>query len=85
MYLGLSDKTPGSVDCNRCIVKVFFPSHKLSDIDLDVTKNTLTADSDTYSLKLFLPQPVDADGGKAKFDSATGVLTVTLPILEQEW
>jgi HSP20 family molecular chaperone IbpA len=57
----------------------------MSDIDLDVTKNMLKAESNEYKLRLYLPQRVDPDKGDAKFDSATFILTVTLPIDEQEW
>ncbi|GMI07173.1 hypothetical protein TrRE_jg4926 [Triparma retinervis] len=85
VYLGLSDKTPGSADCTHLVIKAHFPSHKLSDIDLDVTKNTLTAMSDKYKLKLYLPQPVDPDKGSAKFDSKSGILAVEVPVLEKEW
>ncbi|GMH66029.1 hypothetical protein TL16_g04340 [Triparma laevis f. inornata] len=85
VYLGLSDITPGSTDCTHIVVKAHFPSHALKDIELDVTKNVLTADSDKFRLKVYLPQPVDPDEGSAKFDSKTFVLTVTLPVLEKEW
>mmetsp|Transcript_1218 Transcript_1218/g.2062 ORF Transcript_1218/g.2062 Transcript_1218/m.2062 type:complete len:189 (-) Transcript_1218:15-581(-) len=85
VYLGLSDKTPGSTDCTHIVVKAHFPEHALKDIELDVTKNVLTADSDRFRLKVYLPQPVDPDEGSAKFDSKTFILTVTLPVLEKEW
>ena len=85
VYLGLQDKTPSSTDCTHIVVKAHFPKHKLADIDLDVTKDVLKADSDELSLTLYLPRSVDPDEGSAKFDSAKHILSVELPVLEKEW
>mmetsp|Transcript_26637 Transcript_26637/g.55587 ORF Transcript_26637/g.55587 Transcript_26637/m.55587 type:complete len:185 (-) Transcript_26637:51-605(-) len=85
VYLGLQDKTPSSTDCTHIVVKAHFPQHKLSDIDLDVTKDVLKAVSDSLSLTLYLPTSVDADEGSAKFDSSKGILSVELPVVLKEW
>jgi hypothetical protein len=85
VWLGLSDKDPGSGSCSHLVVKIHFPNHKMSDIDLDVTKDMISAESSKLRLKTYLPTQVDSDNGNAKFDSATFVLTVTLPISEGEW
>jgi len=85
VYLGLADKSPGSSDCDTLVVKVFFPRHKLSDLDLDVKKNSLRVESDKFCLRIYLPQSVNSDEGAAKFDIDTGILSVTLPILYKDW
>lgn len=36
-------------------------------------------------LSLFLPHPVDSDEGKAQFDSDKDTLSVTLPIVRDDW
>ena len=85
VFLGLSDKSPGTSDCSHIVVKAYFDGCKMADIDLDVTKNVLKAESKEYKLRVFLPQAVDFDNGNAKFDPKTCILTVTLPILENDW
>ena len=85
VFLGLSDKSPGTSDCTHIVVKAHFIDCNMKDIDLDVTKNMLKAESDAFKLRIYLPQPVDSDNGSAKFDPETFILTVTLPIAETEW
>lgn len=85
VFLGLSDKSPGTSDCSHIVVKAYFDGCKMADVDLDVTKNVLKAESKEYRLRVFLPQAVDPDNGNAKFDPKTCILTVTLPILENDW
>ena len=85
VFLGLGDKSPGTSDCSHIVVKAFFEGCKMTDIDLDVTKNVLKAESKEYKLRVFLPQAVDYDNGNAKFDPKSFILTVTLPILENDW
>ena len=83
-FLGMAGKTPGSADCTHLVVKVHFPGSTMKDLDLDVTKNRIKAESRTLRLFTYLPMPVDKDKGSAKFDKDTHVLTVTLPIIEEE-
>jgi len=85
VYLGLGDKAPGSSDCDTLVVKVFFPRHKLSEITLDVKKNSLLAESKEYLLRIYLPQSVKEEEGKAKFDTDSYILSVELPILVNDW
>ena len=61
--------SPNTHKHTHTVVKAHFPQHKLSDIDLDVTKDVLKAVSDSLSLTLYLPTSVDADEGSATFDS----------------
>ena len=56
-----------------------------ADLELDVTKSSLRAESKTHKLAIFLPMPVDSDQGKAKWDAKKDTLTVTLPIIRDEW
>ena len=42
VYLGMSEKTPSSLHCDRMVVKVRLPGERLADIDLDVTEQKVT-------------------------------------------
>ena len=79
--LGMSDKTPGSQDCSHLIVKVHFPNSTMKDLDLDVTRNRIRAESKSLKLFTYLPNDVYHEKGNAKFDSSKHVLIVTLPIV----
>ena len=85
VFLGLGEKTPSSTDCTHMTVKVRFPGHQMKDLDLDVTKHKLRAESRTHLLSIFLPHPVDHDQGSAKWDAKKDTLIVTLPIIKDEW
>lgn len=80
-FLGLNDKSPSSSDCTHLIIKVHFPKSTMRELDLDLTKNRIKAESRTHKLFTYLPVNVDHDNGKAKFDSKKEVLIVTLPII----
>lgn len=80
-FLGLGDKTPGSADASHLIVKIHFPGSTMKELDVDVTRERIKAESKTLRLFTYLPVPVDSDNGKAQFDSKKEVLTVTLPII----
>jgi dynein assembly factor 6, axonemal len=45
VFLGLGDRSPSSADCSHMTVKIHFPGHSMKDLDLDVTKNKLRAES----------------------------------------
>mmetsp|Transcript_22243 Transcript_22243/g.22944 ORF Transcript_22243/g.22944 Transcript_22243/m.22944 type:complete len:198 (-) Transcript_22243:33-626(-) len=79
-FFGFSDKTPASWDCTHLVIKIHFPGSRMRDLDLDVTKNRIKAESRTHKLFTYLPVNVFPDKGDAKFDSKKEVLTVTLPI-----
>lgn len=79
-FLGLGDKSPASADCTHITIKIHFPGCAGKDLDLDVTKNRIKAESKTLRLFTYLPVNVDKDKGSAKFDKAKEVLIVTLPI-----
>jgi HSP20 family molecular chaperone IbpA len=64
------------------VVKVHFPGSKMKDLDLDVTKNRIKAESSTLRLFTYLPRSVDHENGSAKFDAKRELLIVTLPIME---
>ena len=50
-----------------------------------VTKTTLTAESSRLKLALYLPQPVHADKGTAKWDDKKKILTISLPVDVDDW
>lgn len=45
VFLGMSDKTPGSQDCTHLVVKIHFPGSTLAELDLNVTKRRIRAES----------------------------------------
>lgn len=45
VYLGMSGKTPSSVDCEAFVVKIVLPGAALADIDLDVTEERICVQS----------------------------------------
>ena len=57
----------------------------IAGVDLDVTSRHLgLVAGDKYKLDLDFPFPVHEDDGSARFDKATRVLTVTLPVVKPE-
>jgi len=44
MFLG-TDKTPSSYDCTHLVVKIHFPNCRMQDLDLDVKKRKIKAES----------------------------------------
>ena len=83
VFLGMSDKSPSSQDCTHLVVKIHFPKSSMKELDLDVTRNRIKAESKTHRLFTYLPVSVDEANGKAKFDSKKEVLTVVLPIIRE--
>lgn len=80
-FLGMSDKTPLTADCTHLVVKIHFPKATMKELDLNVTKNRIKAASRHHHLYTYLPVNVDAENGKAKFDTVKEVLSITLPIV----
>ncbi|OQS04599.1 hypothetical protein THRCLA_03186 [Thraustotheca clavata] len=85
VFLGLGDKDPSTAHCDAMVVKIQFPGHTLRQIDLDVKHQKLVAQSSTMKLSTFLPYPVKHKEGKAKWDPKTETLSITLPIIREEW
>ena len=46
-FLGTNDLTPASADCSHLIVKIHFPGCTMGQLDLDVTKERIKAESKT--------------------------------------
>jgi len=80
-FLGFGDKTPGSADASHLVVKIHFPGSTMKELDVDVTKERIKAESKALRLFTYLPVPVDSANGKAQFDMKKEVLTITLPII----
>ena len=55
----------------------------MKDLDLDVTRDRIKAESPSHKLFTYLPQAVRHEQGKASFDKSTAVLSVTLPIINE--
>jgi hypothetical protein len=60
-----------------------FPNATLKELDVDVTKTSIKAESKTHFLFTYLPVEVDGDKGDAKFDPKKQVLTITVPIIHE--
>lgn len=82
-FLGLSDKTPLTSDCTHLVVKIHFPGASAKDLNVDIKNTRLLATSKTHRLFTYLPVDVDDVNGKAEFDKAKEVLTLTLPIIHE--
>lgn len=82
-FLGLGDKTPLTSDCTHLVVKIHFPGATVKDINVDIKNTRLLATSKTHRLFTYLPVDVDDANGKAEFDKAKEVLTLTLPIVHE--
>eukprot|EP01138_Halocafeteria_seosinensis_P000175 gb/GECG01000181.1/.p1 GENE.gb/GECG01000181.1/~~gb/GECG01000181.1/.p1 ORF type:complete len:222 (+),score=44.79 gb/GECG01000181.1/:1-666(+) len=84
MYLGISEKDPGSHSCELMVIKVKMPGDRMKDIDLDVTEQRIQVISPKYKLRTYLPDPVKHRDGKAKWDSKNSTLVVTVPVHRKE-
>lgn len=82
-FLNLNGKTPSSSDCSHLVIKIYFPGSQMKDLDLDVTRNRIKAESKILKLFTYLPVSVKHNNGKASFDNKTEVLTVTLPLINE--
>jgi hypothetical protein len=54
----------------------------MREIDLDLSKDRIKAESRFHKLFTYLPKSVNANQGNAKFDSKASVLTITVPIID---
>ncbi len=78
VFLGLSDSDPSSTHCQSLLMKVLLPHAKLSEVGLDIQKQSIHIQSPDYVLNHILPYPVDKEKAKAKFDPQKGELEVTV-------
>ena len=83
-FLGLSNLSPASFDCTDLVIKIHFPGSTMKDLDLDVTRDRIKAESKHFRLFTYFPVKVKHEKGCAKFDSKKEVLTVTVPIDDDE-
>jgi hypothetical protein len=82
VFLGLSDKTPGSQDCETLVITINVPgTQRVAELDVDVQTSYLRVTSATYKLGTFLPHKVDEKKGKCLFISDKAQLRLELPIL----
>jgi len=85
VYLGLGEKDPGSRQCEEMVVEVVLPGvGGVSEIELEVKKQTIMVLTTKYKLSIYLPRPVDADKGKAEWVTAKDTLRVILPVIMLE-
>ncbi|KAK2165945.1 hypothetical protein LSH36_44g12046 [Paralvinella palmiformis] len=78
MFLQMGNKTPSTASCEDMLVKIKLPGTKMADVKLDCKDTFLDCRSPKYKLGLHLPHSVDSKNGKAKWDSDTETLSVTL-------
>jgi len=83
VFLNLGQKDGSSDHCSHLLVKIKLPGTKLADITLDVLESRIVVSTKNYHLNAALPQPVMKDDGNAKWDTAQGCLSVSLPIKTQ--
>lgn len=90
VFLGMSDKTPSTLHCDLMVVKIELPpvngrSVASNDIDLDVSEQRLRVSTASYKLSTYLPLKVKHKEGTAQWDGGKGTLTLTLPIVREEF
>mmetsp|Transcript_15196 Transcript_15196/g.41167 ORF Transcript_15196/g.41167 Transcript_15196/m.41167 type:complete len:191 (+) Transcript_15196:2236-2808(+) len=86
VFLGMSGKTESSTSCEDLVVRIMLPEvSSISELDLDVKSTFLKLSSVKYKLSIYLPNKVDEDKGKAKWDSKQHILSVTLPRIDNEF
>eukprot|EP01035_Chromulina_nebulosa_P016911 gene16911-22400_t len=81
VFLGMSDISPSSSDCTHLVIKIHFPNSSMKELDVDLTKRRIKAESRTHRLFTYLPVTVDDSSGEAKYDSTKEVLTIVVPII----
>ncbi|MEW5318797.1 MAG: hypothetical protein WDW38_009984 [Sanguina aurantia] len=80
--LGMGDKDPSSNSCEDLVLRVELPGiNSASEVDLDVKPTFVKLSSSKYKLSVYLPHTVDADRGKAQWDSSKHLLSLTLRII----
>ncbi|KAJ3021006.1 UNVERIFIED_CONTAM: Protein pih1d3 [Siphonaria sp. JEL0065] len=80
MFLQMSGKTPGILDSDDLVIKVFLPETEFKDIELTVTETLLDVRCPKYKLLFHFPREVKDQEGNAKWDRAKGELVVTIPV-----
>lgn len=86
VFLGLSDKDPGSAHWESIMVKVKLPNTKFANVILDIIgpeKQILVVQAPNYYLKKILPYPAIKEKAKAKFDSDKCILSISLPVVKK--
>ncbi|XP_043560214.1 protein PIH1D3 [Chiloscyllium plagiosum] len=78
VFFGLSRKDSSTACCEDMVIKIKLPDCKPTDVTLDIKERFLALRSPDYKLGLHLPHPVDSKNGKARFNSDTQTLEVTL-------
>mmetsp|Transcript_13160 Transcript_13160/g.28215 ORF Transcript_13160/g.28215 Transcript_13160/m.28215 type:complete len:187 (+) Transcript_13160:84-644(+) len=85
VFLGMSGKDESSTSCEELVVRIELPEVSgANELDLDVKPTYLKLSSTKYKLSIHLPHKVLEDKGKAKWDSKTHELRVTLPIVRED-
>jgi len=84
-FLNMGFKDISSASCNAIVVKMSFPHTSYGDISLDVIPTKLLAQSPKFRLFLHLPHKVDDTRGKAQWDGSKCVLSVTLPVIDDDY
>lgn len=85
VYLGMGDVDPSSSSCDGMVVKIVLPGQQFQELDLDVKEHSVEVTSPEYRLATYLPHKVDHKSGKAKWDPKASTLSITLPIIRDDW
>ena len=67
MYGGFAGMTPSCADSQFLIVRIKLPGEVFANLDVTITKSTLTLFAKTHRLHLELPHDVLEKTAKAKF------------------
>ncbi|XP_048400334.1 protein PIH1D3 [Stegostoma tigrinum] len=78
VFLGMSRKDNSTACCEDMVIKIKLPDCKPADVTLDIKERFLALRSPDYKLGLHLPHSVDSKNGKARFNTDTQTLEITL-------
>lgn len=67
------------------IIRIKLPNCTTDQIETDVNSKRLLVSTNEFYLKLFLPHKVNDKQGKAQFDNNTQILSITLPLIKDDF
>eukprot|EP00702_Spironucleus_salmonicida_P003142 EST44433.1 pre-RNA processing PIH1/Nop17 family protein [Spironucleus salmonicida] len=82
VYGGFQQLTPSSADSQFLVIKIEVPGEVFRNLDVEITKNTLTLFGKLHRLHLELPHEINEKSAKAKFQNH--VLTVEVRRIDND-
>lgn len=85
IYLPLSNKTPATTSCEEICIEIQLPNETVdyNRMVLDVRDTSVDLQTPIYRLNIPFSQPIDPDHGKAEWNDAKKMLTLTLRLKQK--